>query len=100
LTNGQRAFAALRYEERYAEAAKEAQREGGGAQWKTGSDQQEAVTHNCEEGDRNERTTAARAAKATGTSRGSFDKAKAVERDAPDLKDRVIRARKPAPTIG
>jgi hypothetical protein len=88
LTNGQRAFAALRYEERYAEAAKQAQREGGGTAWasrrENDADQDELVNHNRGEGDAHDRQTASRAAKATGTSRGSFDKAKAIERDAPD----------------
>jgi hypothetical protein len=43
LTTGQRAFLALRYKEHYAAAAKEQQRAAGGAQWKAGSDQDEAL---------------------------------------------------------
>lgn len=82
ITNGQRAFAALKYEERYAAATKPGYP---GGRDRTRSDV-ETVADLPPSDDRKSRE---RAAKATGTSGRAVQQAKAVQRDAPDLAERV-----------
>jgi protein gp37/ParB-like chromosome segregation protein Spo0J len=89
LDAGQLAFAALAYEKHYGKAAKEAQREHGG----TAPGRPATLPAGRPEVSR-DRESRQRAAKAVGASGRSVSKAKAVQRDAPDLAAEVKAGRK------
>ena len=73
----------------FEEAAKQRQRESGGARWKTGAEQGKAVPADLPEANRRERKAREQAAKAVGAKGRTVSQAKAVKRDAPELADAV-----------
>jgi protein gp37/ParB-like chromosome segregation protein Spo0J len=92
LNPGQRAMVALAYEAAVAETAKNAQREAGRrtAQKMNAEVTGATLTPDLEPAlGKNQRSSAAVAAKVTGASRSAVAQAKAVQRDAPDLAEKV-----------
>jgi protein gp37 len=110
ITNGQRAFAGLKYEERLAVIAKEAivegGRKGGSASpykadcdakapadlrepWPVPISKEELAELQVSTPGRREQESATRAAKAVGSSGRAVQQAKAIARDAPDLAEKV-----------
>lgn len=88
ITNGQRAFAGLKYEERYAEATRVAEAARKVANPANQHTERSATPADPPES-RRERESRERAAKAVGTSGRAVQQAKAVEREAPDLAEKV-----------
>ena len=90
LSAGQRAMLALDYEQFYAGAAGAQERERKSAlDWRQGSDQDEATVADLRQSSERERKSAEKAAKVTGASGRGVSQAKAVERDTPDLAEKV-----------
>lgn len=92
LDAGQRSFLALDYEAAYAEAAKRGRPIGDNGTTvsnKTPADLRELTSQPIAPQSRRDRESSARAAKATGASGRGVQQAKAVQRDAPDLAEKV-----------